>query len=769
MNINKFDDPGIADQIVALFRSGNLIPFFGTGFTRGCRAKKGTVPDANELSKQILKLASESQGLSATDKAEILRISDLKTAFSLLKDETYVEPAQAKKLLESMFSAVSVPSDGRREILQLPWPHIFTFNIDDAIESSTKQFKKILPNRTASLEYLQANRCLFKFHGDIDEFIQYEDTNLIFTWMEYIDSIDKNRSLITYFESIAQRSSYLFIGCSLDAEIDLMHVSKKTQFVNSIYLKKGPPSVTEKLNLKNYGIGQVVYFDDYETIYTWLRDILHGIEIEERIEELEFLTEPTDKNGIIRYIASGGPVLHRGDKNQLAVRTPGFISTRLTVQKIRSTLVNEDFVVLRGKRFSGKTTALIQLYRDLNHYSGYFFASQDNYYPGIRNIMAGVDNSLFIFDSNFLDGESLKEILNTTLAKGSKIVLCCNNSDFAFFQRRLEDKNVEFVDIEFKNSLLAEESKATNKVLNKLGLPEFKTNETLLSAAYRYYDNFDSITKNSLLFSKNIDRITFEVLFVIAAFGKLSSLTKDAAFKSINIKEFLKSHDALFELENSGTLNEVVLCNSSTWLINAIRKFIQDNRSTSPSYVAGLIIAMSQNGAKSAANSLLRFDKLNEIVSEKGDAVFIREVYKALEESYESVPHYWLQLAKLELIAARKLSEIRDGISHAKKVRIDQQAKQDSTYFSATLTLAQLCGREYIETNDTDCLIQMMKYYKESFDNYENNKRHLDEIREKYKSRKHVHKALEALFTSTNTALLPHKRTVDSLRASITV
>ncbi|EEP2128910.1 hypothetical protein HA780_003371, partial [Salmonella enterica] len=90
MDVIHFKSENADNELKSLFRSSQLIPFFGSGFTKGVRAKKGKIPDAEQLTKHITELASTKEDLTEKEIKEINDISSLKNAFGLLKTDDYI-------------------------------------------------------------------------------------------------------------------------------------------------------------------------------------------------------------------------------------------------------------------------------------------------------------------------------------------------------------------------------------------------------------------------------------------------------------------------------------------------------------------------------------------------------------------------------------------------------------------------------------------------------------------------------------------------------
>lgn len=763
-----FKDPLAANHLQILFKSSRLIPFLGAGFTKGFRSKKGKVPDAKALTINITNVAAEKAGLSSNEIAEIKDISDLKTAFELISDSSYIATAQSQALLGNLFSHVEVADSDKRDFLLLNWPHIFSFNIDDAVERVTKKYRVLVPNREVSREFINANTCLLKIHGDIEEYLAYKDQNLIFTWRDYAHSIESNRGMLTFLDNQAKHSALMFLGCSLDAEVDLLHLSKSTAFSGSIYLKRGKLSIKERITLKSYGIDQVIFFDDFDQICPWINSVLHGIDREAPFRDIS-IDDSIVKNGdAISLIANGGPIFVSDRDGHRVAKKPQNFAARSALAEALAQLRVHECLLVTGRRFSGKTLFLLQLMDSLKQYNSNFYASTDIYHPGVRRLVAGSEHTVFFFDSNYLNSQSLAEILSAQMAVTNRLVLCASSGDAEMFRFNLETKNVDFREISLPNVLDEAEAEALNSGLESQGLPNYQKRETLLSFAFRYYDEFKDRLKRSEIFDKNIGEELLSVIVLVAAFGKAEAAQLESLHEYFDSSAFIKHNDRIFEKEAAfGSVGYIIMCNSSAWLISTLGRYISSNRSAIEQ-ISKIIIKLSKSGFHVAARSLISFDKLNELAGAKNARTFIRGVYVEIQETYSHERHYWLQRAKCELISGHSMEDFESGMRYASKVRLDCGGERNQTYFSATLVMAQLCARAYKVTLDKLYLPRLLDYLLESVRNYANNSRHMDKAISSYFDRQSdLRSTLDALFDAKGIEFLTRRRDLDELRSFI--
>lgn len=732
----------IAGQTVKNLHQKNLlIPFFGAGFTKGYTSKKGIVPDAKTMISSIKEIALTNTE-TKDEHDDIKSIDDLKTAYQILLDDKYIPELKRRIFLENSFSNVKLDLE-KKEILSKKWNRIYTFNIDDGIENLNLGFKVICPFRQVSVEFAEGNKCLMKIHGDITEYIKYNDTSIVFSWLEYAKSIEDNKAMANILESDAKNRSLLFIGCSLDKEIDLMLVATKHKFTESIFLMKGKPKISDKKNLETYGIKKVIWFDDYEEIYQWLNGLIDDKADTKTEIEIKIETIPQKRNEIIRYISNGGPVV--SGKNEIKIIKSN--AKRDLLDDLRVSLRNNQVILIEGRRFSGKTTLAADIYQSFTEYRSYI------YHNNIIGNIDGIDEDskgegkLFIIDTDSIHYLRLDEILRKTSAE-NKIILFSKTINTSSIINILERASVVYSTLLLPDQLSQTETKHVNKEFDDLGVMHYEQRKTLLDNAWSFCREYASEIGNTKLFNTAIDSTLFKILLLLQNKDYIDENIIRAACneKYLSIDAIIESSGVVLEKIVKNNTN-YISCNAKTWSIHALEdKSITLEKKAE--LISECIRSLVENGYTETADDLIRFSRLNEIFGgiSHGASSLIRLVHLNIRTTFSNSSHYWLQKSKCELIAGKSESDINNGILDAKKVINDNKTKKNRTYYSAILVLAQLRSKEFAITGKKDFLIEMLDLYLESLRNRENNIGYIEKIKQKFKDKQdNIYKSISAL------------------------
>lgn len=252
-------------QLVKFAIQKKLIPIFGSGMTAksttGSNMKVPNADSATELMKNII--LDKDKQLSSYDISEW----DFNKTSGYFYDNINIEVRD--DFFNKYFIGVIV-RDYRANIFRIEWPHAYTLNIDDGIENSSK-FNVVVPYREIKTNRF---RNLYKLHGDAYTEVTYEDNNIVFSANQYIRAIsdDKNKSIYNALVRDFTQRNIFFCGCSLKNEPDIKFFvsSIKNNLTDGnarILLMDHDPKKSEIIDLKEYGINQIIVIDDYRIFF----------------------------------------------------------------------------------------------------------------------------------------------------------------------------------------------------------------------------------------------------------------------------------------------------------------------------------------------------------------------------------------------------------------------------------------------------------------------------------------------------------------------
>lgn len=463
--INFVSQKEAVERIAVLIKERNLIPVFGAGFSMNSKAEEGEVPSgekATELMKEIL--LKEYENLQS-EELETYDFNATAKLFYKLREEV------KNNFFRKYFTKVKL-GEIQNEFLKFDWPYAYTLNVDDGIEN-TKEFKPVLPYR-----YLKrpttSIKLLYKLHGDAFTEITYQEKeNIVFSSDQYLQAITdkKNTDLLNNLVNDFSFNNMIFIGCSLKYEPDLKYVYEKAVHKGKslkITLCTKEPNFTEKNNLMEYGINTVVLIEDYRRFYLDVIKIVKDLEATEKSEGYRF-KNPTFKNCYGKEktfsILAGENIFN---ENENAFFIGGMQVKRTCLEIIENYLENENCIILKGRRFSGKTSLIADILKQEKKYIQYFFPSSNNTdEETIYKLLMKEKNCLFIFDSNSLSESSYRLIANSKellSQNDNKIIVAVNSNDNYIVE------SLNGIIVEIPNRFNEEELKENKEKADKYGL-----------------------------------------------------------------------------------------------------------------------------------------------------------------------------------------------------------------------------------------------------------------------------------------------------------
>ncbi len=477
---------GIA-LLVRLALDNALIPVIGSGFTWESSTESGkTVPDGEGLRKLMIDCILQSSCRYSDDE---LRDSNFNDIADIFLDKNDVPKSKRLEIFRDYFTNVNLESH-KIEFLNTHWQYIYTLNVDDGIENNTN-FYKLLPYSSLNEDISKSTknkRILFKIHGDANhEILTNTDDNIVFSYHQYISSMvkDENRTLRNKIYYDYKQNNIVFIGCSLSDEVDIKQIYSEVKNDSGesyrIQVRKTIPNDRERRNLGKHGVNTIIKVDDYDLFYRDFIKIYNEEKAKAKTDEFEFVNSRieniTSNDGIIKY-STGFSIFNT--ENNLFKKTATTIQ-RTLLQRLQSRLTTSTCVVIKGRRFSGKTTLLCLLSENMPRYTRYFFPSStsfDEYL--ITRMIKEKTNSIFIFDSNSMVSEVYLTIAHSksNLDKNSnKVVIASNTND----DYLIEKLDAELMELPYKFD--EKELRLFNEEANKRGFIQKKRDETNLDYA----------------------------------------------------------------------------------------------------------------------------------------------------------------------------------------------------------------------------------------------------------------------------------------------
>ena len=670
-------DEGL-NEIVDFALKRKLVPIIGAGFTAGCQACEGVVPDSRRAMEAMSELIINAQptlfSKNSLCSLDFFGVSDL--FFE------YVAQEKRASYFEYNYTNVKLFPKQEEFLKDVKWPYAYTLNVDDGIEKNS-DFTPVLPYHKVRRPHT-SKRMLYKLHGDACHESLYnddEENNIIFSQSQYLQALtsEENSDIYKALLSDFSQQNILFIGCSLQAEQDLQYVYEKSiQFsgeTNKYVLRTSVPDVIEQQKLKKHGINTIILIKDYERFYDDFIEKYKDGEEHVRQEVYEYVNptikEFTDKVNSLRLISG---------TNIFSVNKSEFEKGALHVlrdieSEIIKSLSNNNCIILKGRRFSGKTfilCSLMQRYKNMDVF--YFPSSVFVDEEVIEKLIQECHNSLFLFDSNSITpdvyGLIVKSVSNI-IEQNNKMVFAVNSNDnflLGKFNGTLLDVKSDFGDREILQN---------GKAADSFGLARRKPRHTNID----YLMVLKGEQSISLPFEINskskFDLTEQSVLLALCALDKLYYSDLIALdFTKKRLTNFCAKAEPFIELvptsQNESTRHSTtkLVHNSKIGLVELLKKLTDEQISAG---INNLVRKFKPDYSRRRLYiEVILFDTLNQIFS--GREKFheaIPDIYKNLQPLLKDDLHYWLQRAKCIYRTSENIFDLNEAYSYAKKVYID--------------------------------------------------------------------------------------------------
>ena len=695
--IRKVTLSEIRDELQGHIQRQEIFPIIGSGFTRGCKTKAGpnyAVPSGQDMQNYMIQYLLE-HGHALPDNSSFSKIARYYEKFADKKDVI--------QYLKNNF--VNVNLDGfRKSFLCLNWRLIYTLNLDDAIERNSPYQCKILPNReNLQLEALSDVKCVFKLHGDAEEFVKYGDAkDAVLSLVNYISSLKSNRTLLNKLSTDLDYSNALFIGCSLSDEIDLLDVAQQLKTGLSIHRNRyfvtdTQPDEYLSVDLEDHLIDTVIVVNSYDEFYKEFVELAKEcIDTgEERLKEfrnLPCVEAPAKRN--IDYLLRGKFLLN---KAKSTVFFPSFFIERDVGTEVLRDMGINQVQIIHGPRVSGKSYLLAGLLRNIHNRDTYYFDSREQVDRNLLNRLLSQRNSVFLFDSNVLSTDAMEALIKmdyTQLEHDKINVICCvNNSDreiltlVGYEKKRIEREYGGIQTYELKGRFSSRSSKddkedreleRINKKLKLAKLLPFLKGHTIL-------DNLLDIQKKLQVTQANQfdpplkinsgDTEKMCLLILLAQNERITASELICFGLSFRSNELLKELKLTVEIDYRSllTLNSVestgyqIVCNAKVWLLNQVREL-----SKKPTLQQTIVDAFKRLITDLLGNTqrfklverFVKFDKLNEIFPD-GKRLII-SIYEGLNPILNESYQYYHQYAKCHLWGMASINYEKGELEEAK-------------------------------------------------------------------------------------------------------
>lgn len=685
------------DRVSVWFKDGTVIPFFGSGFTKGCNAKNGKVPDAREcanLMRKIIKESGTEDGIP----------DDFYQVAECFLDDDYVSEKRRRLFLSDFFTEVCIEGD-KKDLINLNWPYAYTLNVDDGIERNSNFIVVVSQNKIRERDPILGKN-LYKLHGDALSEINYDESSIIFHRDQYIVYLqnENNKRLFNNIVSDFKTKNIVFIGCSLNDEADLKYlystIKEDEKSVSRIWITdKNPAEKLHRKTLMKHGVNAYVKVDSWEEFY---KDLVRSLSNSRQKGDFKFrspgikeLFSSSDKKQMYKLLS--GESIFDKENNKFIIS--GLHIERDCVDEISNLLEQKDCVLLKGRHFSGKTYILASLIQKINNKTVYFFPSDTHINADIVNeLFESSSNSLFVFDSNSVSDE-IYNVIRKNVEKNrenrNKLVIALNSNDLL---DRL-DASLVTVDTKYSDAELATFNRCADRYAlirrhNKRTNIDYLCDISEKQKIAEIKKIFDKLT---IVFSKK----EYQLLIMLAMFRKV--YVSEALALGFSIKEFegvAEKSNGLIEciktdVSEANKHSTIKLVqNSTAFLIERIKSFdINDVIDTVVEMVCRLKNDYERREIK---RELIKFDNLNYVFPKSN--YLIQNIYSDLEDILYDDGHFWLQRAKsIYHFSQKDARALKDAYSFAEKAHYDAR-KNSSLYFKSALTKALICAQLFILT-----------------------------------------------------------------------
>lgn len=577
---------------VECFRDNEIIPIVVSGISVGCNTENGIVPNGDAYKKHMLESISDKV---SEEELKSIQNMDFSKVAEIYEDESITSSYEQKKYLKENFYKASYSEyDRRKSFFDIKWAYVYSLNIDDVIENSTKYKDVILPNRRLESETFADDYCLIKLHGDIGEIIKYRDSYKVFTSKEYAKSLNENRELLIRLKTDCDSSNILFIGCSLQDEVDILSLDiipsdSAENTKHNFFFSTKKPSHVDQIRLKNYGVTDYVLFESNDDMYKFLLSTWDEAQkiAGDRLSDYRGLNKITLKASD----AKNQNIFYNGmsliDYKDDTITFPHYMIERDLVGQIRQYISKHKTIVIHGQRYCGKSYLLVYLYKLYSATTCYIFSNHVKLSDESVDLLVTYKNAVIFIDEGSLTSQQYLKIIDNSdsiqMNKSSVVIMIEENDTESYIlaKRKMElNGTVELLKRPLRNRFSNTESAVFNNRLPESNMMPYDTNEK----NNRNETLLDHLTRSAALFSKqnlysdkviNADSAPQLAYFIALASKETLYYTELVRLELTEINsDMLKLYSPFvemiktkrFERSNKNMSNLRVALNSKFWL-----------------------------------------------------------------------------------------------------------------------------------------------------------------------------------------------------------
>lgn len=794
-------DHSLQLKLAKLIHERKLIPVIGSGFTRGCPAKEGSVPSGEDMTNHMKEFLSKKYDKEISEFAKA-SFSKLCTGFD--KQTSVVEKFE---YFSSKFTKVKI-NKNQLDFLSLDWPYLYTLNIDDGIEGNSC-FEVILPKKEFYDRYIEEFNSVFKIHGDVHNYLKYLDSDenreeIIFNKKQYIDSLKSNKKMLAKFEDDFGTNNLLYIGCSLDDEPDLLsvisealknsHTHRETYYVSDRELDQEMQD-----SLEDYGITTCVVISDYNLFYSTILKQVASLP-KTKTSFIDFYLEPevvhlSKDDSNLNFMLSSDNLIPALYKRKI-FRPHFFIERDVVAHKILEELrFNSPIHIIYGHRISGKTYCLFGVYEKIKDKERYFFPSNTQITDSTIDEIISKKNVALFFDTQVLTPRQLTKLIDAKdkLLENDIYVISCINTSDRYVVNLIAD-NINYKATPLNNVFSRDEAFALNSIFESSNMPRFGFVENIFDKVKnrnikRYFTVLDNLFRIAIKFGEKHAHYAYPKLSAISAEQDLAIIILLATQQAITsydmyyfdiVKEcsefsdkfpmlaaWIYIDDGLSRKGSKQRLN----ANTRYYLLKILGEYSGDTKKHSAiidayKYIYDKIAEAEDESFDITRKMLdyVKFDVINDIFYRKNNSApqLIKNIYEALEPDMNTNSQFKHQRAKSILwLSKDDFEEISKAIGYIDLAYHNTETllrTRHNRFLNISLghisyTRALLYGRRCSIENysNEDGLKSALSYYREALLS-PINREELDALRAQQTDRRirdDLQKLVEYIFNST--------------------